>query len=102
MGKKSRIKSLAKIISNIAIHKILVNHTNKPESINFLGSEIAEYRNIAFNVSQEFNWNNQDINEIKINTIKLLNKIMQKKYPDVTYNKSEAEKLIQEIINEIT
>lgn len=101
MGKKSRIKSLAKITANIVMHKILVKYTNKPESIHFLNSEIIEYRHVAVNISEEYNWNSQDIENIKSNAIKLLTIGMNKKYPDVKFPISEAENLVEETLKEM-
>ena len=47
MGKNRIIKILGNIIGNIAVHKILVKYTNKPESINHLSEEVATYRDNA-------------------------------------------------------
>lgn len=66
MGKKSLIKSLGKIIGNIALHKILEKHTNKPESIPHLKSEIIAYSNNASDIAKKFNWNKQDEEEIRL------------------------------------
>lgn len=57
MSKNKLIKSLSKIIANVALHKLLAKHTNHPESKMFLNSEIIEYRNVAVNKSKEYNWN---------------------------------------------
>jgi len=43
MGKNSAIKSISKCIGNVVLHKLLVEHTNKPESKNHLENEIIEY-----------------------------------------------------------
>ena len=48
MGKNRIIKSLAKCIGNVALHKILVKLTNKSESKNHLESEVLEYGFNAF------------------------------------------------------
>ncbi len=98
MGKKSAIDSLSRIISNIAIHEILVRYTNKPESINYLNSEILEYRDVAFFTASKFNWNKEDLNHIKSKSLDLLKKEMPKRYPDVKYPEKEVEKIIGEII----
>ena len=65
MGKNRIIKILGNIIGNLVVHKILIKYTNKPESINYLNSEIVEYRDVAFSTASEFNLNKEDIDYIK-------------------------------------
>jgi len=43
MGKDRVIKILANLIGKTAAHKILVKHTNKPDAINHMLSEIENY-----------------------------------------------------------
>jgi len=43
MGKNSVMKSLGKCVGNVALHKILTRHTNRPESIQHLRDEIRDY-----------------------------------------------------------
>ncbi len=101
MGKNSAINSLSKIIGNVVMHKLLLRHTNKPESNDFLKSEIKEYSSNAFEKFQEFNWNSNDLNNIKI---KILGRIRQlsKYYPDISYKEEEATSIAEEIINELS
>ena len=101
MGKKSSIASLSRLIANIVIHKILVKHTNKPESISYLEHEIIEYRDVAITSAQEFNWNKEDLNKIESLSLKKFNKEMSKRYPDVKFPIKEAENIILETIDEI-
>ena len=60
MGKNKIIKSLGKVIGNVAMHKLLLIYTSKPESKSYLKSEIMEYSADAFEKAQEFNWNEND------------------------------------------
>ncbi|MEK6854987.1 MAG: hypothetical protein AABX73_02080 [Nanoarchaeota archaeon] len=101
MGKKSSIESLTKLIVNVAIHKILVKHTNKPESIGYLEYEIIEYRDIAITKAQEFNWNQEDISKIKTLSLNKLKKEIFKRYPDVNFPIGEAEEIIAETIDDV-
>ncbi len=91
---------MGKIIGNIVVHKILVNHTNRPESLHHLRSEVNTYRDNVFGIAQEYNWNESDKNKIKEESSKEFKNRMQR-YPDVKYALKEANKLIDETINEI-
>jgi hypothetical protein len=44
MGKNSDIESISNSISITILHKILIEHTNKPESISKRSYEEIEYR----------------------------------------------------------
>ena len=44
MGKDRTIKLVANLIGKSTAHKILINYTNMPESINHMSSEIDNYR----------------------------------------------------------
>lgn len=100
MGKNRTIKSIGKIIGNVVVHKILVNHTNRPESLHHLQNEVNTYRDNVFGVVQEYNWNESDKERIYQESIKSFKNRIQK-YPDIKYTKKEAIKLIHETINEI-
>ena len=101
MGKTDTINSLSRIISNIAIHEILLEYTNRPESINHLSYEVIEYSNVAFSKAEEFNWNSKDISKIKSKAIKIFKKEMPKRYPDVNYPEEKVGEIIDKIIREI-
>lgn len=96
MGKNRIVKSLGRCIGNVALHKILVKHTNKSESKNHLESEVIEYGFNAFEKAQIFSWNENDKIKIKEFAIKRIRNLI-KNYPDVSFN----DKLIEKIINEI-
>lgn len=100
MGKNSVIKSLGRCIGNVVLHKLLAGHTNKPESRNYLRSEIMEYSSDAFEKAQEFNWNEKDKEEIKNKSIERIKSLI-KNYPDLPYNEEEAIRLIKETMNEL-
>jgi len=101
MGKNDVVKSLSKVIANISLHKLVLTHTNKPESKHFLESEIAEYRSVAQVKSQEFNWNDSDKRMISEISLKILKSTKEKKYPDVEFSDKEAEKIVSETVNDL-
>ena len=99
MGKKRIIKILGNIIGNVVVHKILVRYTNKPESVPHLTEEIGTYQDNALEMAQEFNWDYEDKSKLKQEALKNFNKRI-KKYQDVKFPSSEANKLIDETIGE--
>lgn len=101
MGKNRIIKILGNIIGNLVIHKILVKHTNKPESINHLKSEIEAYRDSSLEIASEYNWNKGDKEKIRNLSLKKFKKDMNSNYPDVKFPIEKVPELIEETINEI-
>ena len=101
MGKNEVIKSLSKVIANISLHKLIVIHTKKPESIHFLESEIIEYRSVALAKAQEFNWNNYEKEKMKELSLKILLNMREKKYPDIEFSVKEAETIISKTIEDL-
>src|SRR3989344_7666394 len=99
MGKNRIIKILGNIIGNVAVHKILVKYTNKPESVHYLSEEIGTYRDNALEIAQEFNWSEKDKNGIKDEALKNFSKRIEK-YKDVRFPISDANKFIDEAIKE--
>jgi len=96
MGKNSDRESLIRIITNTVVHEIVAKHTNKPESKNFLNSEIIEYRGQAENAAEKHKWNNKDIEYIRKKVLKKIKEKMEKKYADVFFSMKEAEELLME------
>ena len=100
MGKNSVIKSLARCIGNVVLHKLLVKHTNKPESKNFLINEIVEYGADSFQKAQMFNWNEKDKERIKGLSLKRIKNLMRN-YPDIDHDNSELEELIKDTMDDL-
>lgn len=100
MGKNKIIKILGNILGNVIVHKILVRYTNKPESVHYIAEEIGTYRENALEIAQEFNWNMEDKDKIKQETLRNFKKRI-KKYKDVKFPISDATKLIDETIKEL-
>lgn len=101
MGKNRVIKILGNIVGNLVVHKILVEYTNKPESINHLKSEIEAYRDSSLEIASEYNWNKEDKEKIRSLSSKKFKKDMNHNYPDVKFPVEEIPELIEETINEI-
>ncbi len=101
MGKTRIIKSLGRVIGNIVIHKILVEHTNKPESIPKLKNEVGTYRENALSIATEFNWNQAEKDRIATEVLKNFTRDMKEYYPDVSYPSSQINNLIDETIKEM-
>lgn len=92
--------SLGRIIGNVVVHKIILKYGSKPESRGKTSNEIIAYRDNAIETAQEFNWNEKDKEEIKIEAAKNFHNKMNLKYSDVKFSIEEAEKLIDETIEE--
>lgn len=92
--------SLGKCMGNIVLHKMLVRHTNKPESINHLQKEIEEYTNDVLQKAAEFNWNDYEKDEIANIALESFKKRILL-YPDVVYDEREIEELVDETTNEV-
>ena len=101
MGKNSFIKTLGKGIGNVVLHKLLIEHTNKPESKSHLQYEELAYRDAVIKNAKEYNWNEEDNDAIKIQAIGFIKDKMSSKYNDVNFPLNEAEKLIEEEIKNL-
>ena len=100
MGKNRTIKILGNIIGNIVVHKILIKHTSKPESISHMAKEVGVYGENASEIAQEFNWNDEDKLKIHEEALKKFNHNMKRYYSDVAFSENEMPILIDETIDE--
>lgn len=100
MGKNRTIKILGNIIGNIVVHKVLIKHTNKPESVPYMIKEVSAYGQNASEIAQEFNWNDKDKIEIHEEALKKFNHNMKQYYSDVIFLESEVPILIDETIED--
>lgn len=101
MGKNSVIKSLGRNLGNAIAHKIVSKYTNIPNSANHMGNEAVEYRDNAIKIAKEFNWNQDDKEEIKKEVLKNFNSKMKNKYANVKFPIEEANNLIDEAVSEV-
>ena len=90
MGKNRDRESLITLIVNTVVHEIVVKHTNKPESKNFLTSEVVEYRSKSEKVAKQHNWNDQDKKDIRSKALKKIKERLASKYPDVQFTEKEV------------
>ncbi|MBI2632708.1 hypothetical protein HYW75_06910 [Candidatus Pacearchaeota archaeon] len=101
MGKNRDRESLIKLIVNTVIHKIVKEHTNRPESVHFLNSEFIEYRTQSEETAKKFNWNSEDKKFIEEIALKKIKEKLSKKYPDVKYEEQEITQELKILIKEI-
>ena len=81
MSKKQQLDNLATFIGLRAAHEILINLTNKLESIPHLEQEADTYSDLSFDLA-DGNWNKEDIKLIKELAKKKCNKKLEK-YQDI-------------------
>lgn len=101
MGKNKVIETLSNIIGNVIAHKIVAKHTNHPESVNFLNSEVLTYRDSAIEKALEYNWNTEDLQLIHKESLDKARKILKNKYLDVSFKEEELIEITNETIKEI-
>jgi len=90
MGKNRIRESLIREITNIIVHEIILKHTNRPESVHFLESEIIEYRSMAEKTSEKYNWNAEEKKDIERKALEMIKKKLVVKYSDVKYSEKEV------------
>lgn len=101
MGKNRTRESLIREIANIIVHEIVVRHTNRPESVHFLESEIIEYKGKAERTSEEYTWNVDDKEYIKTKALKIIKEKLSTKYSDVKYIDGEVISRLKGMIKDI-
>lgn len=89
---------LLNLIVNVIVHEILIINTNRPESRNFIRSEIAEYRGQTEKIAEEYNWNNEDKDYVEKKALQKAKEKLSLKYPDVKYNESMLKEILAQII----
>ncbi|MBI2129718.1 hypothetical protein HYU07_05770 [Candidatus Woesearchaeota archaeon] len=99
MGKTAVIKSLSKCIGNVALHKALLKHTNKPESIKHLRDEVKDYASDAFEKSQLYSWTAEEKEEIRNKAISRAKNII-KGYPDISFSEDEIREKVFDTMQE--
>jgi len=100
MGKNSIIKSLGKVIGNLAVHKATLKFGDKPESEHHTSSEIVSYRNNGKYLGSGYNWNKEDKKLIRNQAFKYFFKKMKKKYSHINFTINDANNIIDKSMNE--
>ena len=95
------IEQLIRFVVNTIVHQIVEKHTNRPESKNFLNSEIIEYRGKAEESAESHNWNEEDKKYLESESLKKIKEKLAMKYSDITYSDEEAVKKLRDLIKEI-
>jgi hypothetical protein len=98
MGKNRDRESLIRKIVNTIVHEIVVRHTTRPESKDFLESEIIEYRGQVEKTSEKHSWNDTDMEYVKEKSLKKIKDKLKTKYSDIKYDIKEAEFLLDKEI----
>jgi len=98
MGKTQDIESISNIIAQATVHKIIPEHTNKPESIEHMKKEEIEYKSQSFKILSRIKCSEKDKKEIKEKVIRKVQNIINSKYPDITIKEEElSNKINQEL-----
>ena len=93
MGKNKAIEALSSLIANTIVHKILINKTSRPESINHLEFEEIEYRSQAIKKGNSYNWNYEDIQSLKKEIENKIENKFKNKYADIEVSKEKIKSL---------
>ena len=101
MGKHQDRESLTFSIVKTIVHEIVARHTNRPESVHFLRSEVTEYRSQTEKSADNYNWNMDDKKYIEEKALKMIKERLAVKYSDVSYSEQELKSLLNEFIEEM-
>jgi len=101
MGKNRDRESLIRLMVNTIVHEIVMKHTNRPESKDFLKSEIVEYRGQTEKVAKQYTWNDKDKGYIKAKALKKIKEKLESKYSDVSYKAKEPQILLDKEIKDL-
>jgi|SRR3989344_545823 len=101
MGKHQDRESLIFSIVKTIVHEIVARHTNRPESVHFLRSEVTEYRSQTEKSADNYNWNNEDRKYIEEKALKMIKERLAVKYSDVSYSEHELSKILSDFMEEV-
>jgi len=101
MGKNKDRESLIRVIVNVVVHEIVLRNTNRPESKNFVRSEIIEYSKKAKGDILKHNWNEKDREYIRENGLDGVKNRMKEKYYDIDFDESEIEEILNREMSEL-
>ena len=96
MGKNSDIVSISNNLAITILHEILVEHTNRQESISHLSKEITEYREQSFKKINKVNLNDKDKRKIKEKVTRKIMNSLSTKYYDIKVSQKEINKKVDE------
>ncbi len=100
MSKRKQLENLAVFIGMRAAHEILIEVTNREESIPHMVKEIDEYNVLLLQLAKG-NWNNDDIKSIKEFAMKRCNKKLEE-YNDLSEDKyDKTEQTVEQIMDHL-
>jgi len=96
MGKTSDITSISNSIGTTILHGLLVEYTNRKESITHLSKESVEYRGQSIKKINRVKLSERDKQIIKNKVIRKINNRLKSKYPDVKISQKEIRRRVDE------
>ena len=99
MGKDKDIQSVSNSLSTVVLHKIMIQYTNKSESILHLQKEEKEYRGQTLKKIYKKSWSQNEKNKIREKVIIRTKNRLKNKYPDVSVTDSIIISYVDEEIN---
>jgi hypothetical protein len=94
MGKNSDITSISNSLGITILHEIVVENTNKLETIPHLRKEISEYRGQSLKKLDKTNLNEKDKKQIKEKVVRKIQSILRSKYPDIKVSQKDIKKRV--------
>lgn len=101
MGKRGIIQSAINIVVLISYHKILYKQGEKLESKRHLENEIKIYTEDGFEKTQEYKFNEIDLEEIKEKSVRRVLNVLTNKYPDVKFTKKEVYEFVEDTMDDL-
>lgn len=100
MGKNTNIRTIAKLIAGLTAHELLIRHV--PVTSHLTG-EIDNYRTNLSDEILNYNWSNNDINRIRLESLKGL-KIQEKDphFKGISYTNEEKMLIFNQIFDEFS
>ena len=96
MGKTSDIISISNSISTTIFHEILIEYSNRPESINHLKKEEVEYRGQSIKKINKKKLNDKDKKLIRNKVIRRIKNRLKTRYSDVIIPQGAIYKKVDE------
>ena len=101
MGKKQEIKSLVNSIALVSLHKILLEYTNKPESIKHLEDEKRDYSEGAYKKSIMYTWTKGELIIIEEKLIRETRNRLLNRYSDIDLDDSKLNEFVVDSMKEL-
>lgn len=100
MGKNTNIRTIAKLIAGLTAHELLIRHV--PVTAHLTG-EIDNYRTNLSDEILNYNWSSNDINSIRLESLKWLEKEEKDThFKGINYTNEEKMLIFNEIFNEFS